>query len=53
MRDERKTVAISMPWVRAWCRYPWVMVGLCADIEGMGREVEDCTMIAERHHGAQ
>ena len=29
------------------------MVGLCADIGGMGREVGDYTMIVERHHGAQ
>jgi len=29
------------------------MVGLCADMEGMGRDVEDCTRIVERHHGAQ
>jgi hypothetical protein len=29
------------------------MVGLCADIEGMGKEVGDCTGIVERHHGAQ
>ena len=28
------------------------MVGLCADMEGMGRDVGDCTSIAERHHGA-
>ena len=29
------------------------MVGLCADIEGTGRGVGDCTRKAERHHGAQ
>jgi len=27
--------------------------GEVVDIEGMGREVMDCTGIAERHHGAQ
>ena len=29
------------------------MVGLCANMEGMGRDVGDCTGIVERHHGAQ
>jgi len=29
------------------------MVGLCEDMEGLGRDVEVCTCIAERHHGAQ
>ena len=29
------------------------MVGLCADMEGMGRDVGDCTSIDVRHHGAQ
>ena len=53
VRDARKADAISMPWVSAWWRYPWVMVGLCAGIEGIGREVGDCTRIVERHHGAQ
>ena len=53
VRDARKADAISMPRVRAWWRYPWEMVGMCADIEGMGIEVGDYTRIAERHHGAQ
>ncbi len=30
-----------------------MMVGLCADKEGMGRYVGDCTRSAERHHGAR
>ena len=30
-----------------------MMVGLCADMEGIGRGVGDCTRMAERHHGAQ
>ncbi len=30
-----------------------MMEGLCADMEGMGRGVGDCTMMAERHHGVQ
>ena len=51
--DDKKEIAISIPWASAWWRYPWVVVGLCADIEGMGREVVGCTSIAERHHGAQ
>ena len=51
--DARKEMAISIPLVRAWWRYPWVMVGLCADIEGKGRGVGDCTKMAERLHGAQ
>jgi hypothetical protein len=29
------------------------MVGLCADMEEMGRDVGDCTSIVVRHHGAQ
>ena len=29
------------------------MVGLCADMEGMGRDVGDFTNIVVRHHGAQ
>ena len=29
------------------------MVGLCADMEGMGRDVGDCTSIDVRHHGAR
>ena len=53
VRDARKEIAISMPCVSAWRRYPWVVVGSCADMEGMGRGVGDCTRMAERHHGAQ
>ena len=30
-----------------------MIVGLCADMEGMGRVVGDRTSIVERHHGAQ
>ena len=30
-----------------------MMVGLCADMEGMGKGVGDCTRMVERHHGAQ
>jgi hypothetical protein len=26
---------------------------LCADMEGKGRDVEDCTNIVVRHHGAE
>ena len=29
------------------------MLWLCADMEGKSRDVEDCTMMAVRHHGAQ
>ncbi len=29
------------------------MVGLCVDMEGMGRDVGNCTKIVERHHGVQ
>jgi hypothetical protein len=53
LSEERYVCAISMPCVSAWRRYPCVVVGLCADIEGRGREVGDCTSIAVRHHGAQ
>ncbi len=28
------------------------MVGLCADMEGLGRDVGVCTSIDVRHHGA-
>ena len=30
-----------------------MMVGLYADMEGMGKGVGDCTKMAKRHHGAQ
>jgi len=30
-----------------------VVVELCEDMEGKGRDVGDCTSIAMRHHGAQ
>ena len=53
VRDARNEMAISMPWVSAWWRYPWVVVGSCADMEGMGRDVVDCIRRAVRHHGAQ
>ncbi len=51
--DERKEVAISMPCVSAACRYPCASSGFCADMEGNGRDVGDCTRTAVRHHGAQ
>ena len=53
VRDARKELAISMPWVSAWWRYPCVVVGSCTDIEGMGRGVVDWIRRAVRHHGAQ
>jgi len=51
--DERYELAISMPYVSAWRSYPWAVVWLCADMEGKGRDVVDCTRIDVRHHGAQ
>ena len=30
-----------------------MVVGSRADMEGKGRDVVDCTRMAERHHGAQ
>ncbi len=51
--DERYEFAISMPCVSAWRRYPCVVVWLCADMEGKGRDAEDCTRSDLRHHGAQ
>ena len=51
--EERKEFAISMPCVSALSRYPCVMLWLCAVMEGKGRDVEECTRIVVRHHGAQ
>ena len=51
--DVRYDMAIFMPCVSAWMRYPWVVVWLCADMEDRGRDVGDCTRIDVRHHGAQ
>ena len=42
-----------MPCVSALSRYPCAMLWLCVDMVGNGRDVEDCTRIVERHHGAQ
>ena len=50
--DMRYDMAISMPCVSAWRRYTWAMVWLCADMEGRGRDVENCTKIDVRHDGA-
>jgi hypothetical protein len=49
----RSDIAISMPCVRAWRRYPWVVWWLFADMEGRGRDVEDYSKMDVRHHGAQ
>ena len=51
--DVRYAMAISMPCVSAWRRYPCVVVWLCADMEGRVRDVGDCTRIEMRHHGAE
>ena len=53
VNEERKAFAISNPCARASWRYPCAMLWLCADMEGNGRDVADCTRIAVRHHGAQ
>ena len=53
LSDERYELAISVPCVSDWRRYPWAVVSLCADMEGDGRDVEDCTRIDVRHHGDQ
>ena len=50
---DRKEFPISMPRARASRRYPWAMLWVCADIDGSGRDVEDCTSIVVRHQGAQ
>ena len=51
--EDRKELAISMPCVSAERRYPCAMSWVCADMEGSGRDVKDCTRIVVRHHGAQ
>ena len=51
--DARYEMAISTPCVSAWRRYPWVVVGLCADMEGKGRDVGECTNIVVRHRDVQ
>ena len=53
LSDERYELAISMPCMSAWRRYHCVVVWLCADMEGKGRNVEDYTRSDARHHGAQ
>ena len=53
LSDERYELAISMLCVSAWRRYPWAVVWLYTDMEGRGRDVEDCIRIDVRHHGAQ
>ena len=53
LSDERYELAISMPCMSAYRRYPCDVVWLCADMEGTGRDVEDCTKSDVRHHGAQ
>ena len=52
LREEKYELAISMPCVSAWRRYPCAVVWLCADMEGKGRDVGDCANIVVRHHGA-
>ena len=52
LMDVRYEMVISMPCVSAWRRYPWVVVCLCAGMEGRGRDVRDYTIIDVRHHGA-
>jgi hypothetical protein len=51
--EERYEVAMSMPCVSAWRRYPCGMLWLCAEMEGKGRDVGDCTSIDVRHHRDQ
>ena len=51
--EERYELAISMPCVISWRRYPCVVAWLCVDMEGKGRDVGDCTNIVVRHNGAQ
>ena len=50
---KRYELAISIPCASAWRRYSWAVVWLCANMEGRGRDVEDCTKIDVRHHGPQ
>jgi len=45
-------MAISMHCVNAWRRYPCVVVWLCADIDGKGRDGGDNINMTVRHHGA-
>ena len=51
--DVRKVLAILRPSVSALSRYPWGMCGHVSDMEGIGREVGDCTRMAVRHQRAQ
>ena len=53
LSDVRYDMAISMPCMSAWRRYPCVVVWLCAAMEWKGKDVGDCTNIDVRHHGAQ
>ena len=53
LSDVRYDMAISMPCKSAWQRYLCVVVWLCADMVGKGRDVGDCTNIDVRHHGAE
>ena len=41
LSEEKYVCAISMPCVSAWRRYPCAVMGLCADMEGRGRDVGD------------
>ena len=52
LMDVRYEMAISMPCASAWRKHPWAVVWLCADMEGEGGDVEDCTRIDLRHHGS-
>ena len=49
----RKVVAILRPSMIAWWRYPWGVCGAVPDMEGMGKEVGDCTKMAVRHQADQ
>ena len=50
---DRYVLAIFRPSVSARWRYPWGLCGSVPDMEGMGREVGDCTKMAVRHQRAQ
>jgi hypothetical protein len=53
LSEERYELTVSMACVSACRRYPCVVVWLCVDMEGKGRDVGDCNDIAVCHHGAQ
>jgi hypothetical protein len=53
LSDVRYDMAIYMPCMSAWWRYPCEVVWLCADMKGTDRDMGDCTNIDVRHHGAQ